>query len=81
MTPIEAVLAVWIITHTITQEIPITARMRKPFSCQLCLSGWWCIIAFICVIGGATTPAHPLAVWGASVLLEAIYQRLYTIVI
>lgn len=78
---IEWSLIVWIVTHTIAVEVPVTANSRKPFNCQLCLSGWLCIFTFIGVIGGATTPAHPLAVWGASVLLEALYQRLYTIVI
>lgn len=79
---IEAALIVWIITHTIAVEIPVTANSRKPLNCQLCLSGWVCIAALVGVLGGAPNPsgAHPLAVWGASVLLEALYQRLYTIV-
>ena len=72
-------LALWIVTHTVATEIPVTARARKPLSCQLCLAGW---ISLITGVVGSVVADRPgaliaaLAAWGASVLLEALYQRL-----
>ena len=87
-----AVLALWIVTHTVAVEIPVTAKAPKPLSCQLCLSGWACIFgaAVLAIIGhervsvGACaiiTPALAGAIWALSVFTEALYGRLRTFVI
>ena len=93
MTPLDlilAALALWIVTHTVSTEIPFTAKMGKPVSCQLCLSGWAMIVAIISTIAVALAPdydfdAHYIleagAIWAGSVLIEAAYHKLQTIII
>ena len=93
MTPLDLILstlAVWIVTHTIASEIPVTSKMRKPFSCQLCLSGWAMIGASLATIGVAQLDAYNFdasylleagAIWAGSVLIEAAYHKLQTIII
>lgn len=87
---ITASLTLWIITHTVSIEIPITARMRKPISCQLCLSGWIMIGVIMATIVISLAPDQPWdlrylleagAIWAGSVLIEAVHTRLqpYTI--
>lgn len=83
------ILALWITTHTVAVEIPITAKAPKPLSCQLCLSGWACIFgALALVIVGywrvavgtcsIVAPALAGAIWALSVFTEALYTRLRT---
>lgn len=80
---IKLALTVWIYTHTIATEIPITANSRKPFNCQLCLSGWICLASSIVslVIREYNLTLEILGAWGLSVLIEAIYCRLTTVII
>lgn len=78
------VLALWIVTHTIAKEIPVTANARKPFSCQLCLSGWGSILTGVWTSVRAGDPwmmVPALAMWALAVLIEAFYQRLQTFVL
>lgn len=73
-------LALWIVTHTIAVEIPVTARAPKPLSCQLCLAGWPMLgagAAYWLNSGDVMQMGNALAVWALSVLIEALYQRLH----
>lgn len=73
-------LALWVVTHTIAVEIPVTAKAPKPFSCQLCLSGWPMLGAGAghwINTGDAMQMGNALAIWALSVLIEALYQRLH----
>jgi len=93
MTPFNLILAalsVWIVTHTVSSEIPVTAQARKPFSCQLCLSGWIVIGASGLTALAALLPRYDWdpqyllqagAIWAGSVLIEAAYHQLKTIII
>jgi hypothetical protein len=74
-----AALAMWIVTHTVAVEIPITANAPKPLSCQLCLSGWGSMMAgAIGIISNRdiTYLWSWLAIWAMAVLIEALYRRL-----
>jgi len=93
MTPLNlilATLATWIVTHTVSSEIPVTSQARKPFSCQLCLSGWIVICASGLTALAAFMPGYDWdpqyllqagAIWAGSVFLEAAYHQLKTIII
>ena len=83
------ILALWVTTHTVAVEIPVTANAPKPWSCQLCLSGWACIFGMLAlVIAGhwrvavdvrpVITPALAGAVWALSIFVEALYTRMRT---
>jgi len=77
-------LALWIVTHTIAEEIPITANAPKPLSCQLCISGWACIalgaIAYFRWSFELMAPTVALAIWALSVIAEAVYDRLRIVI-
>lgn len=75
-------LALWIVTHTLAVEV--LSRVPKPFSCQLCLAGWFGIgvsIANVLVYRNVESMIGPLAWWALSVLLEAVYTRLGTYIL
>jgi len=77
-------LALWIVTHTVSQEIPLTANAPKPLSCQLCLSGWVSIVAggmLVLLNGDAWLVVPALAAWALAVLVEAVYMRLNVFVL
>ncbi len=87
---VTASLTLWIITHTVSSEIPFTANMRKPISCQLCLSGWTMIGVVAATVVVSLTPDQPWdlrylleagAIWASSVLIEAAFTRLRTMII
>ncbi len=73
-------LALWIVTHTIAREIPLTANARKPFSCQLCLAGWTCIAVSAIYYTDVWGALEVLSVWALSVIIEAVYDRLHIVV-
>ena len=75
-------LALWIVTHTLAEEL--FSGRRKPFSCQFCLSGWTCLTLISVGVLRTETADNVvplLAWWAGSVLLEAVYQWLYRIVL
>ena len=75
-------LAVWIVSHTVTVEI--LSKAHKPFSCQLCFSGWFCISAGIVGMAENFDIRRlwvALAIWAAAVLIEAAYNRLQTLIL
>lgn len=77
-------LALWIVTHTVAVEIPLTANAPKPLSCQLCLSGWVCLITGVKTLTyglGLWAFVAALAMWALSVLVEAVYNRLRIIIL
>lgn len=78
-------LALWVVTHVVAEEVPVTAHAPKPLSCQLCLSGWICLAVGIAVWlrwdFGLIALVASLAAWALSVIIEAIYLRLQTIII
>lgn len=77
---VYVIATLWIVTHVVATEIPVTARAPKPFSCQLCLSGWTCIvlsIATLVLYENLTAATGWMAVWAATVFIEALYQRLH----
>lgn len=77
-------LALWIVTHTISIEIPLTARAPKPLSCQLCLSGWVSIVAggvLVLLERDAWLVVPALAAWALAVLVEVVYQRMNVFVL
>jgi hypothetical protein len=77
-------LALWIVTHTIAIEIPLTADAPKPLSCQLCLSGWVSLVTGVKVLTwdlGLWAFIAALATWALSVLIEAVYNRLQLIIL
>lgn len=78
-------LTVWIITHVIAREIPLTANGPKPLSCQLCLSGWFCIaLGVLCVARGGLPASDAIAaagaLWAGAVLTEAVWLRMNTFI-
>jgi hypothetical protein len=77
-------LALWVVSHTVATEIPLTANAPKPLSCQLCLSGWICLVMAVISLArgfGPWATIAALAVWALSVLIEAVYNRLQTIIL
>jgi len=81
---VKVALTLWIVTHTVSQEIPVTSRAPKPLSCQLCLSGWVMILTAVSglVFGvPAMSPVDAGAIWAVSVLIEALYTRLQMIIL
>lgn len=82
---VSLALALWIVTHTIATEIPLTAKAPKPLSCQLCLSGWLSItagvVSWVAWDQGGRGLIVALALWALTAITEAFYQRLKTFVL
>lgn len=73
------VLSLWIITHALA-DLGGSFGKRKPFNCQLCLSGWLTLIwsaGDLIATGRLDQAPTYLSYWALSVLVEAVHQRLY----
>lgn len=77
-------LSLWVVTHTVASEIPLTANAPKPLSCQLCLSGWTCLTMAVISLArglGFWAAIAALTVWALSVIIEAVYSRLRIVIL
>ncbi len=80
-----AVMALWVLTHVITQELP-TRNLPKPWSCPLCFSGWACIAAagymyYVHQWDPGLALMIAFGIWAGVLILDAIYWRLRTTIL